>query len=82
MNDLVNGDIVNALGLEGIIALYGCGTVEIDGDYPEAYHRSKELGMNGFDYFHVVINYGYPVQFHLISDITRVIITTGLLGKV
>jgi hypothetical protein len=74
-------DIIGANTLVELIAQYGAGDVSFDGAMPEGYASAADLGIEECDSFRVVINYGYEVQFHLISDDMRAVITTGLKGR-
>jgi len=74
-------DIITAAELTSLIEKHGAGTVSIDGSMPEQFANAAELGLGGSDEFRVVINYGHPVQFHLISREMRAIVTTGLTGR-
>jgi hypothetical protein len=77
-----NGDIINGSKLEEIITAHGgkCAVSE-DGSFPAEFDSADELCLDGFDQFKIVLNYGYPVQFHLIGADYRAIITCGLTGR-
>lgn len=74
-------DIITAAELEAIIEKHGAGDVSVDGSWPEQFSNASELEMDGSETFRVVINYGHEVQFHLVSDEMRAIVTTGLKGR-
>lgn len=74
-------DIITSAQLTALIAEHGADMVSVDGSMPEAYSDAAELGLDGGETFRVVINYGHEVQFHLISDEMRAIVTTGLKGR-
>lgn len=74
-------DIISASELIALIEKHGTGTVSFDGAMPEEYAAAADLGLEEGDAFTVVLNYGYEVQFRLISDHMRAIITTGLKGR-
>lgn len=74
-------DIISSAELNALIEKHGTGTVSFDGSMPEEYTQAADLGLEEGDIFRVVMNYGYEVQFHLISDQMRAIITTGLKGR-
>ncbi|WP_338924604.1 hypothetical protein V0M98_33855 (plasmid) [Pseudomonas silesiensis] len=74
-------DIITAAQLIDLIAVHGTHTVSFDGGIPEPYTIGDEIGLEGGETFRVVINYGHEVQFHLVSDDMRAIITTGLKGR-
>ena len=74
-------DIITAAELETIIASHGAGFLNIEGSMPVQFSGAFDLGLDGSEEFRVVINYGHPVQFHLISDEMRAIVTTGLTGS-
>lgn len=74
-------EIITAAELTSIIAAHGADTVSVDGSTPEFFSSSADLGLDGSETFRVVLNYGHEVQFHLISDDMRAIITTGLKGR-
>lgn len=74
-------DIISAADLAELIAEHGADMVSVDGSMPEAYGDASDLRLDGSETFRVVINYGHEVQFHLISDEMRAIVTTGLKGR-
>lgn len=74
-------DIISAADLTALIKKHGTGTVSFDGSMPEEYLKAEDLGLEEGDTFRVVLNYGYEVQFHPVSDKMRAIITTGLKGR-
>jgi dihydropteroate synthase len=76
-----DNDIITAAQLADLIAEHGADMVSIDGSMPETYADAADLGLEQGDTFRVVINYGYEVQFVLISDDMRAIVTTGLKGR-
>ena len=70
--------IISVTELKTLIAQHGVESVMIDGQFDEEKDVSS---LEDDQEFNVVINYGHEVQFHLISDDVRVIITTGLKGR-
>ena len=74
-------DIITAAELSALVASHGAGTISVDGSMPEAFVNGEDLGIETGDRFTVVVNYGHAVQFHLVSDEMRAIITTGLKGR-
>lgn len=57
------------------------GLVSIDGSIFEPYADASDLGVCQEERFRVILNYGHEVQFHLLSDTCRAIVTTGLSGQ-
>ncbi len=74
-------EIITASELTSIIAAHGADTVSVDGSMPEFFSSSADLDLDGSETFRVVLNYGHEVQFHLISEDLRAIVTTGLKGQ-
>ena len=75
------GDIITAAELKKIIETHGAGVFSVDGSTWESFESAASLELDGTESFGVVINYGHEVQFHLISDDMRAIVTTGLKGR-
>jgi len=75
-------EIISSKELVKIISAYGAGYVSVDGEMPYEYETAKALELDGSEKFKVVVNYAHPVEFHLISDDMRAIVTTGLTGRV
>lgn len=63
-------DIITAAELKALIAEHGAGHVSVDGSIPESYKDYKELDLDGTERFRVVICYGNPVEFHLVTEST------------
>lgn len=74
-------EIISAAELAEIIEKNGPVTVSLDGSMPENFLSAEALCLEEGDTFRVVLNYGHQVQFHLVSDQGRAIITTGLKGR-
>ena len=75
------GEIITAAELVDIIGQHGAGTYSIDGSMPERFESAADLQLEEEDRFAAVINYSHEVQFHLVGDDVRAIVTTGLKGR-
>jgi hypothetical protein len=75
-------DVISAAELSSIITTYGPGHVSVDGEMPYEYFSVDDLELDAKDQFEVSINYSNQVQFHLVSNDMRAIVTTGLRGRV
>lgn len=75
------GDIIAAQELAAIIAEHGPGHLSVDGSMPSPYSAATNLELDGTEKFRVVLNYGHEVQFHLVSEEVRAVVTTGLCGR-
>lgn len=80
MNIIEDTSIIGANQLADIIKAHGPGMVSIDGSMPSPYEATEELGLCDSDTFRVTVNYGHEVQFWLVSDSMRAMVTTGLRG--
>ncbi|MFG3493360.1 hypothetical protein [Streptomyces sp. NPDC047972] len=77
---LITKDIISSAQLTSIINKHGAGYLLCNRSLHDYYSSADELEMDESEKFEVLVNYGFPVQFHLVGSSDGVMVTTGLKG--